>query len=210
MGQPVSRPVTTLVAGKIEASRKRKADQDVAAILKLRTLGILSWLPGLVLTPVACGHGPTSSPSTTSPPKASAPPLISNPLGQPFHVTKAGPDGYDGLVNAFFATEIHATDPRDGTSHVYYTFEIRVSSTKGKLPTSDWSVETANPTSVVHQTHDMSVTDESKTPPLASTASGNVGGYVAFDVPAATPTALDLRDPSSSGALIGQWKLGQR
>lgn len=179
----------------------------MAAIFTLRGLGILLWLPGLVLAPVACGHAPTLS--TPSPPKSSAPPLTPNPLGQPFRVSKPGPDGYDGMVNAFFATELHATDPQDGTSHVFYTFEIKVSSTKGKLPTSDWSVETADPASVVHQTHDMSVTDGSKTPPLASTASGNVGGYIAFDVPAATPVALDLRDPSSSGALIGQWKLGQ-
>lgn len=99
-------------------------------------------------------------------------------------------------------------EPSNGTSHVFYIFEIRVSSTKGKLPTSAWSVDTDNPKSVVPQSHDMSVTDNSKTPPLASTASGNVGGFIAFDVPTAMPVALNLRDPSSD-TLIAQWELGR-
>lgn len=180
----------------------------VTLTFKLRRLRTLLWLPGLVLALVACGPAPTNSPATTSPPKSAAPTLSPNPLGQPFHVTKAGSDGYDGLVNAFFSTEVHAVDPSDGTSHVFYIFEIRVSSTKGKLPTSAWSIETNNPKSVVPQTHDMSVTDNSKTPPLASSASGNVGGFIAFDVPSAMPVALNLRDPSSN-TLIAQWELGR-
>lgn len=161
-------------------------------------------------TPSPTTVEPTNAPATASPPVSTAPPFSPNPLGQPFHVTKPGPDGYDGLVNAFFSTEVHATDANDGTPHVFYMFEIRVSSTKGKIPTSEWSIETANPDSVVHQDHDVSVTDNSKTPPLASNSSGNTGGYIAFDVPPpAMPTTLNLRDPSSSNALIAQWKLGQ-
>lgn len=124
-------------------------------------------------------------------------------------MTKGGPDGYDGLVNAFFANEVHAADAKDGTPHVFYTFNIRVSSTKGAFPTSDFSVETVNPTAVVPQTHGISVDDGSNAPPLGSKTPGNTAGNISFDVPAGMPTFLDLRDPSSSGALIAQWKLGQ-
>lgn len=181
----------------------------VAVTFALRTPATALWLLGLALALVACSSAPSNSSASTSPPTSATPTLAPNPLGQPFHVVKAGPDGYDGLVNVLFGTEVHAVNQGDGSSHVFYAFQVKVSSTRGKLPTSDWSIETANPTAVVPQTHDMSVTDNSETPPLASNVSGNVAGYITFDVQSGTPVFLNLRDPSSSGALIAQWELGR-
>ncbi|SKP38709.1 hypothetical protein [Mycobacteroides abscessus] len=146
--------------------------------------------------------------ATTSPPKPTAPQISPKPLGQPFGVKKDGPDGYDGLVNAFPVSKANATDSRDGTPRVFYTFNVRVSSTKGAFPSSDWSVETVNPTAVIPQAPDISVKDNSNEPPLGAKTPGNTAGYISFNVPSsATPTFLDLRDPTSSNTLIAQWIL---
>lgn len=169
---------------------------------------------GLVIAPTACSTGSdhpatTSTSSTTSsPPSPTAPPTSPHPLGQPFHVTKDGPDGYDGLVNAFLVSKVNATNVQDHAPHVFYMFNVRVTSNKGAFPTSDWSLETVNPTAVVPHDPDVKINDHSNDPPLGSKTTGNTAGYISFYVlESATPTLLDLRDPTSSNTLIAQWEV---
>lgn len=164
---------------------------------------------GTVLALTACtGTDDTTTATTSSPPKPTAPQISPKPLGQPFSVRKDGPDGYDGLVNAFLVSAVSATNTQDGTPHVFYMFNVRVSSTKGAFPTSDWSIETTNPTAVVPKAPDVSVNDNSNEPPLGSKTPGDSAGYISFNVlESATPTFLDLRDPTSSNTLIAQWEL---
>lgn len=150
----------------------------------------------------------TSAAAATSPPSPTAPATSPHPLGQPFHVTKDGPDGYDGLVNAFLVSKVNATNVQDHTPHVFYMFNVRVTSTKGAFPTSDWSLETLNPTAVVPHDPDVKINDHSNDPPLGSKTTGNTAGYISFYVlESATPTFLDLRDPASSNTLIAQWEV---
>ncbi|KRQ26401.1 MULTISPECIES: hypothetical protein [unclassified Mycobacteroides] len=167
---------------------------------------------GTVLALTACtGTNDTTTATTTttsSPPSPTAPPTSPHPLGQPFHVTKGGPDGYDGLVNAFLVSKVNATNVQDHEPHVFYMFNVRVTSTKGAFPTSDWSLETVNPTAVVPHDPDVKINDHSNDPPLGSKTTGNTAGYISFYVlESATPTLLDLRDPTSSNTLIAQWEV---
>lgn len=164
---------------------------------------------GTVLALTACtGTDDTTTTTTSSPPKPTAPQISPKPLGQPFGVRKDGPDGYDGLVNAFLTNQVNATRAEDQAPHVYYMFNVKVSSTKGAFPISDWSLETVNPTAVVPHDPDVKINDHSNDPPLGSKTPGNTAGYVSFYVlESATPTFLDLRDPTSSNTLIAQWEV---
>ncbi|MBN7483794.1 hypothetical protein [Mycobacteroides abscessus] len=167
---------------------------------------------GTVLALTACtgtkDTQETATATTTSPPTPTVPPISPHPLGQPFHVTKGGPDGYDGLVNAFLVSKVNATNVQDHEPHVFYMFNVRVTSNKGAFPTSDWSLETVNPTAVVPHDPGVKINDHSNDPPLGSKTTGNTAGYVSFYVlESATPTLLDLRDPTSSNTLIAQWEV---